>query len=85
MYKRIESWLVARGFLHPTHSRWERRSGVLTAVSIAAIVVLVLLALLDLALLDGLLFPILHPVGSIALGTFVVSIVLGILASNELI
>lgn len=85
MYKQIESWMIAKGLLHPTHSRWEKRSGVLTAASIAAMVLLFAVGLVDVGLFDRLLFPVLRPIGIIALGTFALSVVLGILATNKII
>jgi hypothetical protein len=61
MYKQIEGWLVAKGFLSPTHTVREKFAGVWFACAIAASLLWLLITIIDIALLDRLLLPVLRP------------------------
>ena len=76
---------MAKGFLHPTHSRSVRVAGVWYALSVLILVGLIVIGVIDDLLFGRIFFPVLRPLGIAALVSCGIGLVLIVLSTNRII
>jgi hypothetical protein len=81
--KQIEAFIVSLGLLSPSHLKWERIAGVWFFCTLAVMVLLIVVFVLDIVFLDRVLFPVLRVLGMIALGSLFGAMVLIVAATNN--